>query len=479
MLDPVLLAELRKRQGVSRQSVTAGQNGRGIQGVIDSLHPKQRDFVLDASKRKTAICSRRAGKSWGIAAWLLQGGFSDPAGLSVYAARSKGDARMILWPEVMAVMNERFRLGLELHEQDGQLIVLLPNRHRIWLAGVKDKSEIGKFRGKKYRRAVVDEAQELPFLEELISASLQPALIDKSGELCLTGTPSPAPAGLFYERTTGDGKPAWSPHRWTILDNPHIPHALTELAELRKEYGWTEAHPTYRREWLGEWVMDLSALVYQYSAERNARQPPDPVPSNAVWCLGLDIGFVDPCAFVLGYVVPGLPEIQIVSAEARPGLIPSAVAAHVERYRSEHPGMRVVVDEGGAGKGYAEEMRQRYAIPCEPAEKTKKRAYQEIIGGELRNGQIKIDPWTCRPLLDEMSIQQWLPDKSAADERFADHCTDAMLYLCRALRSHYRPVIEPPKPGTPEWWEAQRKAEREAAKKRSAKRTKHWPPRKR
>jgi hypothetical protein len=441
--------------------------------MMGGLHPKQRAFVEDKSRRKTALCSRRAGKSWGIAADLLSGAFADPGGLSVYIAKSKGDARMILWPDVLEKMDQEYKLGLWLREVDNQLMVELPNRHRIWLAGCKDISEIEKFRGKKYRKAVVDEAQRIAFLQELISAVLQPALIDKRGELILAGTPSPIPAGMFYEKTTGDGSPKWPTYEWTILDNPHIPHAADELRLMREEYGWNEGHPTYQREWLGRWVRDEGSLIYPYNGMLNTFRE---LPQGDGWqyAIGVDLGYASSTAWVVACCRRGHPEVYVVEVEKREGLIPSAVAAHCERFAKAYQGALLVVDAGGLGVGYVEEMRQSYGVGAQPAEKKNKRAYQELVAGDLLSGVVRLDPWKCRPLIDEIQILQWLPDKSEEDDRFENHAADAFLYAVRALRPYYRPEFEGPKEGTPEWHRQEWAKERRMAQEKAKQRSKRW-----
>jgi hypothetical protein len=120
-------------------------------------------------------------------------------------------------------------------------------------------------------------------------------------------------------------------------------------------------------------------------------------------------------------------------------------------------------------------MRQRFGIGCQAAEKSKKRAFQELIAGDLRTGVIRIEPRNCRPLLDEISILQWAADHLGEDPRFENHAADAFLYACRALRPWYRPEKEPPKPGTPEHDELERKRAREEAKKAAKERSRrNW-----
>lgn len=466
-LPSELRAELQKR--VERQSTLA--NARRF---LTDLHPKQRAFVEDQSRRKVALCSRRAGKSHGILAWLIDGALSDHGGLSVYIARSKGDARRILQPAIDHFSMLYPELGLRLREIDGQLQLMVGlTRHSIWLAGCKDKSEVGKFRGSKYKRVAIDEAQEYgAFLYELVTDSVEPALIDKAGHLLLAGTPSPIPAGLFYESSTGDGSPQWPTHHWTIFDNPHIPDATGEIEAFCRTYGLNKEAATYRREYLGEWVRDEGALVYPFSAQLNWANAAE-VPELDHYILSIDVGFVDATAFtVLGFRRDH-PEIWVTRSVSMTGLIPSVVAAHAERHREEFgQGLRIVIDEGGMGKGYAEEMRQRYGIGCEAAEKTKKRAYQEIVQGELRSGTIKIVKSACSQLVDEMALLQWGPGRQQEDPRFDNHCCDSLLYGVRAARAWYRPELEPPVVGSPEWHIAEAAATRKQMQRRAAERAK-------
>ena len=466
-LPPELRGELERR-------VVAARDIRKARRFLDDLHPKQRAFVIDRSRRKVALCSRRAGKSHGILAWLIDGALDDPGGLSLYVARSKGAARRILQPAIDYFTARYPELKLKLREIDGQLLLVVGlTRHSIWLAGCKDSSEVGKFRGPKYKRAAIDESQEYgAFLRELVTDSIEPALIDKAGDLLLAGTPSPIPAGLFYECSTGDGGPQWPTHHWTIFDNPHIPDAAEEVRLFCETYALSADSATYRREYLGQWVRDEGALVYPYSAALNAVTT-DQVPTGLRFILSLDFGFGNATAFTILGIRTGFPEVWVLRAWKIAGLIPSVVAAHVERLRVEFgAGLQIVGDEGGLGKGYAEEMRQRYGIGIVAADKTKKRAFQEIVAGELRSGTVKIVARECAQLLDEVCLLQWGPGKREEDPRFENDCADSMLYGVRAARTWYQPELEPPKPGTQEWYAAEAKATKAAIRKRAEGRAK-------
>lgn len=463
---------------------------------VDECHPKQRAFVDDKAKRKCALTSRRGGKSHGIGCWLLEGGEDSPRGKSLFIALTRGKAKSILWDDCLANLSDKYHLGLRLKHDEGQLYVLLPNGHRIWLLGVDNQSEVAKVRGERLRRAVIDEAQAFgTYLDVLIEEAIEPALMDLQGELALTGTPSPLATGYFWAATTG-GDPTiarWPTHHWTVLDNPYLPHGRAWLEETKARNNWDDTHPRYRREFLGEWTEDVGALVYPLTSE-NSWSPDGELPfglppGEYSYGLGVDLGFsLHSTAFVLGAVRRGTGQIYILSAYTRSRLIPTALAAHVQGVREmvqkeaggmgSTPalvGLRVVVDEGALGKGYAEQMRSM-GVTCEPAQKTEKRAYQEYVRGLVLTGHapekgadgmylggsgILVDFAKARELVEECKKLQFDEETGLEDERYTRHAADAFLYLVRAMQPKYDPTENEPEHGSPEAIRREMKAVRE------------------
>lgn len=452
---------------------------------IEDCHPKQRAFAEDRSKRKCALTSRRGGKSHVIGCWLLEGGEDCPRGKSLFIALTRGKAKSILWDDCLSGLNEKYHLGLRLKHDEGQLYVFMPNGHRIWLLGIDNQSEVDKVRGERLRRAVIDEAQAFgSYLDVLIEEAIEPALMDLQGELALTGTPSPLAAGYFWAATTG-GDPTiarWPTHHWTVLDNVYLPHARAWLEETKTRNNWDDTHPRYRREFLGEWTEDIGSLVYPLTGE-NSWSPDGELPfglppGEYSYGLGVDLGFsLHSTAFVLIAIRRGTGQVFVLSAYTRSRLIPTALAAHVQGVREmvqkeagvtgssvSVVGLRVVVDEGALGKGYAEQMRVM-GVACEPAQKTEKRAYQEYVRGLVLTGHrpergedglflggsgLLIDFAKCRELISECSKLQFDEETGQEDERYVRHCADAMLYIVRAMQPTYEPKENEPKPGSPE-----------------------------
>lgn len=444
---------------------------------IAGLHPHQKAFVLDPSKRKCALAGRRAGKSEGIAAWLLQDADQYPGELSPFIARTAGHAKRILWPTLRRI-DTRHKLGLKFNAQD--LTVTTPGGHVIWLSGAKDFSEIEKFRGPRYRRVAIDEAGTFPsdLLEYLIDDILDPALMDLDGELALCGTPGAVPAGYFYARTTGDHDvlKQWPTHHWTCLDNPHV-NGAKYIARKKRENAWADDNPTLRREYYAAWILDALALVLPYQAQRNGElfNAFYELPTEGDWTYGLciDLGAGDSersTSFTIGAIRKNHPEFYVCYSEKRSGMIPSSIAARAEQLMREWKTRVLVLDEGGLGVGYGEEFRRTYGLGFIPAEKSKKKAFLELVHGDVISGLFKAHPFKARELIGEMQVAQWNEDRSDIDDRFVHHAMDGAVYLARAMVSRYRPELEPPDKGSPAWWEAERQRMRKAAEQRVLKR---------
>lgn len=426
---------------------------------VQRTHPKQKAFIRDKTRRKTGLCGRRSGKTRGIAGALLDCAERHPGERSVYITLTRSRSRQIMWDGALQRMRREMGLAFDLKTRDGQLMVEFPNGSSIWLAGCDNKTEIDKFRGERFAMAAIDEAQAFPdWIELLIEDALWPALADLRSPLVMTGTPAPLCVGYFYEATSGL-RPGVSSHHWDCRDNTFLPDPVELLEEELERFGRPD-HPTFRREWLGEWVDDPEALVYPIKHEANAWTPNS---ANAYglpdgeyrFGLGVDIGFGEgSTAFVLAAERRGSGEVYILKSWTRSRLVPTALAAHVGAIRDKHRrdtgrGLEIVMDEGALGKGYAEQARQ-LGVQCEPAEKNHKRAYQEYVRGLITAGSVKVHFGQCGELLEETRKLQFDPETGLEDEAYKRHAADAFLYITRRLFPRYDPKQNKPDPNTPE-----------------------------
>lgn len=429
----------------------------------DSLDPNeilfgpQLTFVLDESKNKAALCSRRAGKSYGVAFLLLKAAFHYPKSICPYITLTRDTAKLILWPALMD-LDTKYNLSLKFRENTGD--VVLPNKSKIIIRGADDPRQIEKLRGPKYPIAVVDEAQGFPsYLKNLIWDVLEPATLDYEGQIVLCGTPNAACAGPFYEITNGKVA-GWKVHHWTLRQNPHLPNVKGYLKRLKDNNGWDSNHPTYLREYCGKWVRDENNLVFSYDEDRNTIPSFDPEGAQDYdYILGIDLGFNDPTAFVTVAASRSLGQCFVVESYKESGLIPSVVAARVESLMGRYPYTRIVADTGGFGKGYAEEMKQKFHIPVIAANKVNKLTFIEMLNGDLRSGVLKLAKDRNEDLIEEISLLQWDENKIGYnkfifDRNFQDHLSDAFLYAWReGFHHHLDFEREQPKFGTRPYWQ--------------------------
>jgi len=438
-----------RREVILQELIKRGERLRAAQGlIIDEGFPAQARAVSDRSQRLAFLCTRRAGKTTGLALRYFNAGQRFPGAILPYFALTRDSARNIMWP-VLREMDAKFNVGAEFIES--RLRCVLPSGAEIVLMGADMTNFIGRVRGIKTPFAAIDEAQKFrnSILGELIDDILTPALADYGTEGCLAvgGTPGPLPKGKFHEITTGGL--GYSIHRWSLFDNPYMPDARAFVRGVMEANGWDETNPTYRREYLGEWVADTDALVYKYDPLKNwvAELPQ----GEYRYVLGVDLGYSpDPSAFVLMAYRPHDPTLYVVDAYKRTEMIASDVAERIRYYLKDHSPCTVVIDAGGGGKQVAEEIRQRYNLPVLAAEKQGKNGFIELMNSDLRKGSIKVVGDSAKALVEEWQSLIW-DDREPGRERkehpeYDNHAVDSALYAWRwAYNYASRPkVVKPP-----------------------------------
>lgn len=352
----------------------------------DLAFGKQEAFLEDPARIKAALCTRRAGKSYAGAIFLIEGALETPGSLSPYIALTRDSARTIMWP-TLELMNRQLGLGAEMLE--ARLTMKFKNGSEIFLRGADQKNFIERLRGPKYKRAVIDEAASFSeHIQSLVDDVLYPALADLNGQLALFGTPGPKPHGFFYDITAKRGRiPV---HRWSVLDNPFMPNSKQFIADMMQMRGWTDQNPTYRREWLGEWIQDVDSMVYKFDRHRNTV---DSIPEDGteMRILGVDFGYSpDPCAFVIVTFSLHKRITYIEYAEKAGELTVSEIATKIESLQVKYQPAKIVADTGALGKMIAAELTKRHQIPIQSAEKKEKLMNQQIMNGDFIDGRLMV-----------------------------------------------------------------------------------------
>ena len=221
-------------------------------------------------------------------------------------------------------------------------------------------------------------------------------------------------------------------------DNPHL-----DQESYRKSLA--ELDPITRKQLEeGLWVMDSAGLVYRPAGMTII----DSVPSGDwTYLIGLDFGVTDDNAVsVLGWRAYDRTVYVLEAYKIHAG--PSEMAEHVRAVERKYKAVKIVGDTGGLGKAFAKEMRDRYNVPVDPAEKHNKLGYISLLNGELDTGRVRVVGPTCIELLEEWDMLAWHPSRTKEHEGMANHAADATLYGWREARALYEP--DPPRRPTEE-----------------------------
>lgn len=421
------------------------------------LFREQQAFVADPARFATAVCSVRAGKTTSCAADLINTALNMPGTTGLYITLARSSAKRIVWPELHKICRD-FHLNVQFNEADLS-IRFLDNDSMIYCSGANTEPEIQKFRGLSNVALVyVDESQAFrSFLKELVEEILIKRLYDTNGRLRLIGTPGPIPSGYFYSASQS---PEWAHHAWTLHNNPWIEKKSGKtVAELIAQdcarQGVGLDHPSIQRECFGRWVLDATSLLLEYKSERNHYTE---LPKGKyVYILGMDFGYEDADSFsVLGWR-EGSPDTYLVKELVAEKQTYEQMVKNFEDICKDYTISRVVADPGGGGKKLIESLRARYPIPMEIADKQGKIANYGLLNNALRTS--KFFAKKDSRFAQDCNLLERDRDKSTPDKTVVKGHSDAVdsaLYAFRESPAYgYSPSPVAPKPGSPEWAQAE------------------------
>lgn len=479
--------------------------------LLGSLFPAQQSLLLDPHPYKSLRTPRRGGKSYAGAAAATYLQLTKPGANVLILGLTHDSVKKSFWFTLKALWS---KFGLTPHTNETALSWTWEDGGRGVLAGAETKEKMERLRGWEMDLVIVDEAKSFSpdNLEYLIQDVLKPALMSRDGHLWAIGTPGSILDGPFYWATQPDiedpdgrvhatvnvpGVPMtkfWSAHSWTLLENggngvneDGVPLQWVRALFDKDLNGWDDQHPTWRREYLGEWVQDDGALVYAFLPLRASGTVTwEPRPNSpgtfglpeGDWqlLLGVDFGYENPTAFVVMAASQSLRELREVHSEKHSHLVLSDVAETIRRLERRYGGFTVIVCDGGAqGKMIYETLASDYGIHCQAAEKTEKFTYIEAMNSDFHAGRIKL--LADSELASEMGALEFdlsLDSKAALARRGklrenptqANDLCDAALYLWRRSIHRWeteRHVVSAV--GSDDWWAAwdQREADRYTA----------------
>lgn len=442
---------------------------QNLPDIFHGTFSQQKEFILDRSKLKALFCTRRSAKSYTAGLYLVYEALANPGCNCIFTGLTRLSAKGIIWKDILHVIDRQFGLNASFNQTD--LVMRLPNGSEIWVTGIDaDEAEMKKVLGRKFRLACIDEASMYTInLNGFIYGILSPAMTDPNnggerGTICLMGTASDFPTGLFYDITTGNEK-GWKLFEWTAHDNPYVAkqwqEALDDIARDRPLYMET---PQFKQWYLNKWVIDEEKLVYRFSTSRNLiKDVPKLVQDGWAYVLGVDVGWEDDNAFVLtGYHIND-PNLYVLKVLKKKRLTFDQVIEVISKFMDDPHCAPHKVFIDGANKQGVESMRSRSKIPFEYADKQDKATFIELCNADLVQSKIRIhDTPFNRPLWEEMSALVWVTDGDSIKfpkkehPNLANHLCDAFLYAWRnGYHYHSAPAEKKVVVGSKDWYEQQ------------------------
>lgn len=355
----------------------------------DYVFDKQLAFIKDPSPFKTAVCSRRSGKTVACAADMVNTALNCPDSLCLYMTITSKRAKAIVWPELRKI-NRMY--GLNASENATELTMTFPGEATIALVGVNTADQIDKYRGTALRKAYIDEAQSFrSHIRELCDDVLEPQLMDYAGDLIMIGTPGPLPTGYFYECAVKND--LWSHHAWTFFDNPHIALKSRQthqqlLDRVLKRRKCDVNDPSIRREYFGEWVIDDKALLLHYEESRNHEEPLTETEALQ-HILGIRLSSDAETALVVLAWSDYSPVTHLVEEIIPEDQTLDGIDAEIREMLAKYKIAAIAIDPGDTGKDIVQTMQQRYGISMDLAEPKERLSNFMLLDNSLRNGTFK------------------------------------------------------------------------------------------
>lgn len=435
-----LRKKMRSRQTGGREPLT--------DRILQLLTERQRQFVLDPSRYKLARCSRRAGKTYLIAAYLLYECWKTSGTPVLYAGLTRDSAKEAIWPILLDFLD---KLDIPHQLQPSALQIVFPNGSKITLFGCDSENARNRLRGRKFKLVAFDETGFYARLDPLVYAVL-PMLADYKGTLCLTSSPGELLSGLFYEADQGKFRDSWSRYAWNIHDNPHFQQPADKITDtiktradeelatvLELQFKGDATHPGYVREWLGLWAASDTALVYPIGAN-NVVDKAYKMPSQE-HAIGICLGALT-SAIVVGRYSPFKRDFQIVDCREFDDVDLDAFAQRLSAYTEKYKPTSIIAHTQNYSADVAQELRRRYQLAITAIADKDRSFHQKVMANDLRAGHIKIVK--DLPLID--ACAKIVKDSTSGDEieGQANHLPLALLSLYRRIYQTHLQTYEPP-----------------------------------
>jgi len=372
--------------------------------ILKMAHDYQQRVILTKKKKIYNMAGRRAGKTEANILKVVEKFITIKDARILILGLTFSTTVDLYFNSVISYLDD---LGYsnfdEKSKSDGTIVL---GKKEIHFKGNSTVDEREKVRGSNWDLVVIDEAQSQKALPYLIDSIVEPTLLDKNGQLVLTGT-GPRVRGTYWEELWTREDNNVLKLNWNISDNPFIPNYQEILEEIKKNKGIDETNSLFIREYLGQIAYDDDALVYRIEDdniidEKVMKEWIDSKPVTDVhFSAGLDYGFNDADAFGIIMYADNDPTLWLIYEyrNNRTGIteLVDEIKKGIEYINTdplysklEDRHFNIFADTGGAGKKISFELATQHSLPVLDAYKANKDLGVEMLQEDVRKKTFKI-----------------------------------------------------------------------------------------
>lgn len=214
--------------------------------ILKTLHPKQKFIIQNAKRFNHLRCGRRFGKTTLIEELCLpaiEGKF-----VGVWFPTYKDLSEV--WKDVKRTYRN---VIADKNEQLKQIILIGGGIIDFWSMEDPDSGQ-----GRKYHRAIIDEAAKAPKLYQAWENTIRPTLTDYIGDAFILSRPKGKNNGFHQLELKHRQFDNWAFFHFTTYDNPHIDS--NEIEEAKSQLDTL----TFQQEYMAEYV-DANDKPYLYA----------------------------------------------------------------------------------------------------------------------------------------------------------------------------------------------------------------------
>lgn len=398
-------------------------------------------------KVQTWLLGRRSGKTYTLILLALEMCVKNPGTIVKFVSPTRLQVMTNIRP-LINQLTEDCPEDLRPTFKTQDFIYYFPNGSELQLAG-SESGHAEKLRGGSANLAIIDEAQDVTDLDNIVKSVLLPTTLTTKGKVLLAGTPPKAtdhPFITYVEEAGARG----SLVKRTVYDNPRI--SKEDLQVIIDEYPLGENSEEFRREFLCQIIKDMNiSVIPEFTEDLEKKIVKEwKRPAHFDGYVSMDLGAVDLTALLFGYYDFRAGKIVIedelvVDFAQKDMSIEKLISLIKEKENAlwynnitnelKKPYLRVsdinpIVTQEIAIKSHSE-------VFFMPTKKDDKEAainnMRALLGGE----KIIINP-KCKNLIRHLNNVKWASAKNhstfgrSPDNGHYD-LVDALIYFCRAV----------------------------------------------